>query len=94
VASSAARVQLAGDAARLKRVAGTYTDASLGTVTLTPWADGLLFDVGEWKSGSAFRAQHVLPSGRLTRRLHTGREVRRLAARIERDLAARFEQLA
>lgn len=37
------------DAERLKRIAGAYTNDMLGTVTLTPTTDGMMFDVGEWK---------------------------------------------
>lgn len=48
-AAAIPEITFAFDAERLKKIAGSYTNDMLGTVTLTPTTDGMTFDVGEWK---------------------------------------------
>jgi CubicO group peptidase (beta-lactamase class C family) len=43
-------LQRVPDPDRMKRLAGTYTNGSLGTVTLEATPGGAIFDAGEWRS--------------------------------------------
>lgn len=49
-ARAVAQLPRALDPARLKQLAGTYTNASLGAVTLAAAPGGASFDAGEWRS--------------------------------------------
>jgi 16S rRNA G966 N2-methylase RsmD len=40
----------------MKQLAGTYTNASLGTVTLEATPGGAIFNAGEWRSSLGQRA--------------------------------------
>jgi len=45
------------DPARVAKLFGTYTNPSLGTVTVQAMADGVIFDAGEWKSAVGQRIE-------------------------------------
>jgi CubicO group peptidase (beta-lactamase class C family) len=49
VAKALAQVELVPARDRVKRLAGTYANARLGTLTLVPTAGGATLDAGEWK---------------------------------------------
>jgi hypothetical protein len=50
VAGAALHLQRVPDPARMKQLAGAYTNASLGTVTLEATPGGAIFNAGEWRS--------------------------------------------
>jgi CubicO group peptidase (beta-lactamase class C family) len=47
-AKAVRQVELVPDRDRVKRLAGTYTNPRLGTLTLMPTAGGAILDAGEW----------------------------------------------
>ncbi len=50
------QVQRVPDAARMTKLAGRYTNESLGTVSVTVTKDGAVLDAGEWRSAVGQRA--------------------------------------